>query len=203
MKVLVTGGAGYIGSTVCSALEDAGHVPVVLDSVVTGRREFVRGRAFYEGDVADRSLLDRIVDEHDLYAVVHCAARIVVPESVAQPGMYYRENVTKSLELFIALAVIRRAITDSYATSVRSPCSTTRTTPRVLPDTPRAPLSLLSAATPAPASSRCAPRPGAGTPGDELGGVLATGSVGTTHTSTWEPAPTPYGSSASGTVTVT
>ncbi len=105
MKVLVTGGAGYIGSTVCSALEDAGHVPVVLDSVVTGRREFVRGRAFYEGDVADRSLLDRVVSEHeDLYAVVHCAARIVVPESVAQPGIYYRENVTKSLELFTALA---------------------------------------------------------------------------------------------------
>lgn len=104
MKVLVTGGAGYIGSTACSALEDAGHVPVILDSLVTGRREFVRGRACYEGDVADRSLLERVVAEHDLYAVVHCAARIVVPESVAQPGLYYRENVTKSLELFTALA---------------------------------------------------------------------------------------------------
>ena len=52
MKILVTGGAGYIGSTICSALEDNGHVPVVLDKLVTGRREFVEGRAFHEADVA-------------------------------------------------------------------------------------------------------------------------------------------------------
>ncbi|HOS43239.1 MAG TPA: NAD-dependent epimerase/dehydratase family protein, partial [Armatimonadota bacterium] len=52
MKILVTGGAGYIGSTICSALEDGGHVPVILDSLVNGRREFTAGRAFYHGDIA-------------------------------------------------------------------------------------------------------------------------------------------------------
>ena len=48
MKVLVTGGAGYIGSTICSALEDSGHIPIVLDSLVTGKAEFVKNRYFYQ-----------------------------------------------------------------------------------------------------------------------------------------------------------
>lgn len=101
MKVLVTGGAGYIGSTTAKALEEAGHVPVVLDSLLTGPRAFVRDRIFYEGDVADRALLRRVVEEHpDIDATIHMAARIVVPESVAHPYDYYRDNVAKSLELF-------------------------------------------------------------------------------------------------------
>ncbi|WP_216317545.1 UDP-glucose 4-epimerase GalE [Deinococcus aestuarii] len=101
MKVLVTGGAGYIGSTVCSALEEHGHTPVILDSLVTGRREFTRGRAFYRGDIADRPLLERLLDEHpETCCTIHCAALIVVPESVAEPYRYYRENVAKSLDLF-------------------------------------------------------------------------------------------------------
>ena len=101
MKVLVTGGAGYIGSTTALALERAGHTPVVLDSLLSGPRAFVRDRIFYEGDVADRPLLRRVVHEHpDIEATVHMAARIVVPESVEQPYSYYRDNVAKSLELF-------------------------------------------------------------------------------------------------------
>jgi UDP-glucose 4-epimerase len=105
VKVLVTGGAGYIGSTTAKALEEAGHVPVILDSLLTGPRAFVRDRIFYEGDVADRELLSRVVDEHpDLDCTIHMAARIVVPESVAQPGLYYQDNVTKSLALFEELA---------------------------------------------------------------------------------------------------
>jgi UDP-glucose 4-epimerase len=101
MKVLITGGAGYIGSTTAKALEDAGHVPVILDSLLTGPRAFVRDRIFYEGDIADRDLLARIVEEHpDIACTVHMAARIVVPESVEQPYEYYRDNVAKSLELF-------------------------------------------------------------------------------------------------------
>jgi UDP-glucose 4-epimerase len=99
MKVLIAGGAGYIGSTIASACSDAGISPVILDSLVTGRREFTTGRAFYEGDIADGPLVDRVFAEHpDIDAVIHCAALIVVPDSVADPVGYYRANVAKSLE---------------------------------------------------------------------------------------------------------
>jgi len=101
VKVLITGGAGYIGSTTAKALEEAGHTPVILDSLLSGPRAFVRDRIFYEGDIADRDLLRRIVEEHpDLDATIHMAARIVVPESVSMPYAYYRDNVAKSLDLF-------------------------------------------------------------------------------------------------------
>jgi UDP-glucose 4-epimerase len=101
MKILVTGGAGYIGSTICSALEDSGHVPVILDSLVNGRSEFTWNRHFYHGDIADVALLERIFREHpDIIYTIHCAALIIVPDSVARPYEYYRENVGKSIELF-------------------------------------------------------------------------------------------------------
>ena len=75
MKVLIAGGAGYIGSTIASACSDAGIVPVILDSLVTGRREFAAGHAFYRGDISDGPLVDRVFAEHpDIYAVIHCAA---------------------------------------------------------------------------------------------------------------------------------
>ena len=100
VKVLITGGAGFIGSTVASACADAGIVPVVLDDLSAGRREFTAGHAAYEGDVADPAVLDRVLDEHpDVTAVVHCAARIVVPESVAQPAPNYDTNVVGTLRL--------------------------------------------------------------------------------------------------------
>ena len=102
LKVLIAGGAGYIGSTIASACSDAGVTPVVLDNLVTGRREFAAGREFYEGDIADGPLVDRIFTEHpDIDLVIHCAALIVVPDSVADPIGYYRANVAKSLE-FVA-----------------------------------------------------------------------------------------------------
>ena len=101
MKVLVTGGAGYIGSVTAKALEESGHTPVVLDSLLTGPRVFVKDRIFYEGDIADRALVRRVFEEHpDIEATIHMAARIVVPESVEKPYEYYRDNVAKSLELF-------------------------------------------------------------------------------------------------------
>jgi UDP-glucose 4-epimerase len=104
MKFLITGGAGYIGSTVASALEDAGHTPIIMDSLVTGRIEFTKNRIFYQDDIADAGALSRIFADHpDIQACLHCAALIVVPESVAEPYRYYRENVAKSLELFINL----------------------------------------------------------------------------------------------------
>ena len=139
MKVLVTGGAGYIGSTTAKALEDAGHTPVILDSLLTGPRVFVGDRAFYEGDIADRALLARIVEEHpDLDATIHMAARIIVPESVSLPYEYYRDNVAKSLELFDALESLgkHRVLFSSSASLYAAPAKAsrcvrrTRSTPR-------------------------------------------------------------------------
>jgi len=99
VKVLITGGAGFIGSTIASACSDAGITPVILDSLVTGRREFAEG-AFYRGDIADGPLIDRIFAEHPgIGAVIHCAALVVVPDSVSDPVLYYRANVSGTLEL--------------------------------------------------------------------------------------------------------
>ncbi len=99
--VLVTGGAGYIGSTICSALLDAGHTPIVLDSLVRGREEFVRGVPLYRGDIADADLLGNIMSENpNISCVIHCAALALVPESVARPYDYYANNVSGSLEMF-------------------------------------------------------------------------------------------------------
>jgi UDP-glucose 4-epimerase len=99
MKVLIAGGAGFIGSTVSSACLDNGITPVILDNLSTGRAEFVADRIFYSGDIADGPLIDKIFAEHaDIEAVVHAAAVIVVPESVEQPLRYYRENVSKSVD---------------------------------------------------------------------------------------------------------
>jgi UDP-glucose 4-epimerase len=109
MKVLVTGGAGYIGSITAAALEEHGHTPVILDSLLTGPQPFTRNRIFYQGDIADRGLIREIVSEHpDIECTIHMAARIVVPESVALPYEYYRDNVAKSLELFDQLVQLQR-----------------------------------------------------------------------------------------------
>jgi UDP-glucose 4-epimerase len=101
MKYLITGGAGYIGSTICSALEDAGHTPVILDSLITGRPEFTRGRIFYQADIADREMVRKVFGDHpDIQATIHCAALIIVPESTDRPYEYYQHNVSKSVEFF-------------------------------------------------------------------------------------------------------
>ncbi|WP_225824065.1 UDP-glucose 4-epimerase GalE [Streptomyces naphthomycinicus] len=98
MKVLIAGGAGFIGSTIASACIDAGIEPILLDNLVTGRREFTTGRVFYEGDIADGELVDRVFSEHpDIAAVIQCAALIVVAESVEEPLRYYTENVAKGI----------------------------------------------------------------------------------------------------------
>ncbi|MCD6576613.1 MAG: UDP-glucose 4-epimerase GalE [Anaerolineaceae bacterium] len=118
MKILVTGGAGYIGSTICSALIDAGHTPVILDSLITGRIEFTKDRIFYKGDIADSALVNRIFTEHpNIFATIHCAALIIVPESTVKPFEYYHENVGKSLELFHTLdkAGCKRLVISSSA----------------------------------------------------------------------------------------
>lgn len=105
VKVLVTGGAGYLGSITASALEEAGHTPIILDSLVTGPRQFIGNRIFYEGDIGDGDLLAAVVRDHpDLHSTVHMAAKTIVPESVEQPYEYYANNVSASLELLANLA---------------------------------------------------------------------------------------------------
>ena len=105
VKVLIAGGAGFIGSTVASACLDHDITPVILDNLHTGRREFTVGRAFYEGDIADPDLLDRVFDDHpEIEAAVLCAALISVPESVLDPVTYYEENVVKALRFLEGLA---------------------------------------------------------------------------------------------------
>jgi UDP-glucose 4-epimerase len=96
VKVLITGGAGYIGSTIASACADAGIQPVILDDLSTGVREFGERFPFYEGDYGDPTLVARVFAQHpDIHAVVHCAAAIIVPESVAEPLRYYDNNVSR------------------------------------------------------------------------------------------------------------
>ncbi|MGP4026661.1 UDP-glucose 4-epimerase GalE [Actinomadura sp. 3N407] len=100
MKVLITGGAGFIGSTIASAFAERGVTPVVLDSLVTGRPEFTDGKIFYQGDIGDGDLVDEIFRSHpDIIATVHCAALIVVPDSMTDPLRYYRVNLSRTLDL--------------------------------------------------------------------------------------------------------
>jgi len=118
MKVLITGGAGYIGSTVATACIEAGFETVLIDDLSTGRRDFGEGRGLYIGDIADGALLDRVLTEHpDIDAVIHCAARIVVSESVTDPLGYYDTNVGKTIVLLRRLrdAGIGRIVFSSSA----------------------------------------------------------------------------------------
>ncbi|WP_338565783.1 UDP-glucose 4-epimerase GalE [Microbacterium paraoxydans] len=118
MKVLITGGAGYIGSTVATACLEAGIEVVLLDDLSTGLAAFGAGRDLYVGDIADAAVLDRLLGDHpDIDAVVHCAARVVVPESVADPLGYYDTNVGRSIVLFRRLrdAGIHRIVFSSSA----------------------------------------------------------------------------------------
>jgi len=102
-KVLVTGGAGYIGSHVALALCAAGRPPVVLDDLSTGRRESVPAEAtFVHGDVGDGALLADVLARHRIAAVMHFAGSIVVPESVERPLDYYANNTVNSHALIRA-----------------------------------------------------------------------------------------------------
>src|SRR6476469_6631777 len=104
-SVLVTGGAGYIGSHAALALNDAGWDVAVIDDLSTGSRERVPdGVRFFEGSVADRALVDRILGELRICAIMHFAGSIVVPESVEKPLDYYRNNTVATHELISAAA---------------------------------------------------------------------------------------------------
>jgi UDP-glucose 4-epimerase len=102
-KILVVGGAGYIGSHMVKALLDAGHQVVTLDNLSTGFRDAVLGGEFVEGDIADSALLDELLPSHGFDAVMHFAAHIQVGESVENPGKYYTNNVANTLNLLNAM----------------------------------------------------------------------------------------------------
>jgi len=100
MTVLVTGGAGYIGSHAALALLDGGRDVVVLDNLSQGHRWAVpTGAAFVEGDCGDEDLVRRVIAEHDVTAIMHFAGSIIVPDSVIYPLEYYRNNTVNSRAL--------------------------------------------------------------------------------------------------------
>jgi UDP-glucose 4-epimerase len=100
--ILVTGGAGYIGSHGCRALAAAGYHPVVFDNFSTGHRSFVTG-SLVTGDLMDKAALARAFAQHDIVAVMHFAASSLVGESVADPQKYYANNVAGTLSLLEAM----------------------------------------------------------------------------------------------------
>jgi len=103
MRILVTGGAGYIGSVVTEQLIEEGEQVVVYDNLYQGHRPAVHQEAlFMEGDLADRKALNRVFEEHSFDAVMHFASHTLVAESVAQPFLYLGDNVTNGLNLLRA-----------------------------------------------------------------------------------------------------
>lgn len=98
--VLVTGGAGYIGSHAVLALRDAGYGVVVIDNLVTGFRWAVPGDVpFVEGNIGDQPIVESILRDHDVRAIMHFAGSVVVPESVENPLKYYQNNSARSRDL--------------------------------------------------------------------------------------------------------
>ena len=99
-KILVTGGAGYIGSHVLRQLGAAGESVLTLDNLTTGFEAAVTAGELIVGDTGDVALLERLFSEHDIDTVMHFAAHTIVPESVADPLKYYRNNTASSCSLF-------------------------------------------------------------------------------------------------------
>lgn len=102
-NILVTGGAGYIGSHACKALHQAGYQPIACDNLVYGHPWAVRWGPLEQGDMADRAWLDTLIERYRPLAVMHFAAYAYVGESVQDPGKYYRNNVAGSLTLLEAV----------------------------------------------------------------------------------------------------
>ena len=102
-KILVTGGAGYIGSHVVKLLLQTGHSVVAIDNLSNGHRESVPAEHLVVGDIGDRDLLEQVFRQHSIGAVCHLAASIAVGESTTEPGLYYRNNVANTITLLDAM----------------------------------------------------------------------------------------------------
>lgn len=124
-RILVTGGAGYIGSHACKALARAGYTPISYDNLSRGFRSAVRWGPFEHGDLNDSARLDAVVAEHRPDAVLHFAARAYVGESVSDPAGYYRNNVAGTLTLLETMTRygIDRIVFSSTCATYGIPCS--------------------------------------------------------------------------------
>ena len=102
-NILVTGGAGYIGSHTCKALSAKGYTPIALDNLVYGHEWAVKWGPLVKGDINDRAVLDAVFTEYEPAGVIHFAAYAYVGESVTDPAKYYRNNVAGTLTLLEAM----------------------------------------------------------------------------------------------------
>ncbi|MBD7967463.1 UDP-glucose 4-epimerase GalE [Paenibacillus gallinarum] len=123
MAILVTGGAGYIGSHTVAALLERGEEVVVVDNLQTGHREAILGGAFYEGDLRDKAFLDQVFAENKIEAVIHFAANSLVGESMQNPAKYYDNNVFGTLTLLEAMnnAGVSKIVFSSTAATYGEP----------------------------------------------------------------------------------
>jgi UDP-arabinose 4-epimerase len=119
LNVLVTGGAGYIGSHTAKALAAAAHRPVVLDDLSAGHREAVRWGPFVQGGIGDRATIEAVLREYRIDAVIHFAAHAYVGESMSDPAKYFRNNVAGTLSLLEAMKAC-----DVHAIVFSSSCAT-------------------------------------------------------------------------------
>jgi UDP-glucose 4-epimerase len=103
MRILVTGGAGYVGGFAARHLQQAGHDVAIVDDLSQGHRQAVPAERLVVGDVGDRALIARLLEEHRIEAVLHFAASAYVGESVADPAKYWRNNVANTLQLLQAM----------------------------------------------------------------------------------------------------
>jgi UDP-arabinose 4-epimerase len=135
--VLVTGGAGYIGSHACKALAAAGYTPVVFDNLIYGHRDAVRWGPFVEGDLAERALLAQTLRRFDIAGVLHFAAFGYVGESMTKPERYFGNNVVNTLGLLEAMreADVKRIVFSSSCATYGIP----QTVP-IREDTPQRPV---------------------------------------------------------------
>ncbi|MEO1048452.1 MAG: UDP-glucose 4-epimerase GalE, partial [Pseudomonadota bacterium] len=137
-SVLVTGGAGYIGSHAVLALLDAGYPVAVIDNLSTGFRFAVpEGVPLYEGDIEDQTLLARIFEEQGTRAIMHFAGSIIVPESVENPLKYYHNNTVKSRALIEA--AVRARVPHFIFSSTAATYGVPETSP-VREDTQKSPI---------------------------------------------------------------